>query len=510
MVDDQNKPFDPTQNKASTIDDLVKELSKNSSPNQSRSQSDRGPSTVAPSRPPPMKATESQGPPPNLPGIKIENRPPAPLTSAQPEPTKPITPLGISGMSRPQAPGEASSKPFTSPPPPPAFGQVKPLISTSSPKLPTSSGPVSTSQQTTISATGRPAQEYRSSIRTMGEDIASIKSGQKPLGVDIPRKITPEMPKAPAPATLKSEEPLSSGPRPAVGLGRAEKTGSLPFTPTSKGPETPKPPIIQPPIVVPEKKRRFLSPMFYISIAGALVIGGILYWYLILRAPTPEVVLSPTPTPTLTPTPVIKGLGDIFEGVPVNFEVGVSDNVGRDFKTFVGTLSVASKEFLKIDLVENIEDALVPLNFLNMFDLDLITYPTALRDNVFDSIVAVYGQSEMFNKDGNINSSPQNQKKTAFVATVKDRVAVQLAMKDWENRVAEDLADYMLISDTTKEANANFLDNTYRGISVRYKNFPFPDTTVDYAIVEAAGQNYLVIAGSREFIYAAIDVLLGQ
>ena len=49
-----------------------------------------------------------------------------------------------------------------------------------------------------------------------------------------------------------------------------------------------------------------------------------------------------------------------------------------------------------------------------------------------------------------------------------------------------------------------------REVSIRYRNFPFPDITVDYAAVNSSGQNYLVISGSREAIYSAIDVLLEQ
>lgn len=467
MPDDQNKPLDLAQGKPSTIDDLVKELSKNNSMSQAP------PLSVGWNEP-----KVNQGPPPNLPGVKIDKV----------EPKSPVLP--------PQPPQ-----------PPPILGQTKPSSSVSPPK------PQTTPPLPATPLKPSPAQEYKSSIRTMGEDIASLKSGQKPSGVDIPRKVTPEIPKTPMPGVPKLETPpLSTGPISAVGLGRAERTGPLPFTPALKGPEMPKPPVIQPPIVIPQEKKGFLGPMFYILIAGALVVGGVLYWYFVLRIPAPEVVLSPTPTPILTPTPVIKNLGDVFKGAPVNFEIAVSVNfsIGQSFKAFVSTLSIANNEFSKINLLENIEGALVPLNFLDVFGMDLIAYPPALKDNVVDSIIGVYGQSEIFNKDGGRDFIAKSLKKTAFVARIKDEVAVQSAMKSWEITIAKDLADYLLIPDTSKETNASFLDNTYRGVPIRYMNFPFPDITVDYAMVEAAGQSYLVIAGSRESIYAAIDVLLEQ
>jgi len=83
-------------------------------------------------------------------------------------------------------------------------------------------------------------------------------------------------------------------------------------------------------------------------------------------------------------------------------------------------------------------------------------------------------------------------------------------MTDWEFTIENDLAGYLLIADTSKEASVNFLDNAYREVSIRYKNFPFADMTIDYAVISIDGNSYLVISGSRESMYSAIDVLLEQ
>src|SRR3989338_4209741 len=121
------------QNKTSTIDDLVKELSKNNNSNPS------GPSSPS-------------GPPPNLPGVKL----PAVDVGGGANPA-----LVDKGGVKPQGP--VSSSPDISKPSIPISSRpaVPPL--TLAPTLPKSSS----------------TQEYRSSIRTMGEDIASLKSGQK-------------------------------------------------------------------------------------------------------------------------------------------------------------------------------------------------------------------------------------------------------------------------------------------------------------------------------------------
>ena len=467
MADDQNK--------TSTIDDLVKELSKNNNSNQ---------------------------PPPNLPGVVVDTKdtkppvpppPSAPISGGgplRPEPPRPLQPTSPSSSA--PISGGGPSRP--QPPSPPLSQPVKPPVS----PMPVS-GPKPS-----------PVQEYKSSIRTMGEDIASIKSGQKPSGVDIPRKVTPEAPKPVMPGVSKSEAP-PSGPISFVGLGKTEKTGPLPFLTPEKPPGPFKAPEIQPPITVPGEKKS-INTTLYLFIAGVLVVGGFLYWFLVLRVVEPEVGLSPTPTPTqtVTSTPLAKSLGDIFEGASVNFEATLSDDLGQAFKTFIGTLSVVRNEFLKINLVEDVDGTLAPLSFLDMLDMDLTIYPTSLNDNIVDSIVTVYGQSEMFDKNGSVNLNTQNLKKTAFVARIKDVAAVELMIKDWELTIAEDLADYLLIEDISKEESVNFLDNTYRSALIRYKNFPFPDVTVDYAVVEVAEQNYLIITGSREAMYATMDVLLEQ
>jgi len=166
---------------------------------------------------------------------------------------------------------------------------------------------------------------------------------------------------------------------------------------------------------------------------------------------------------------------------------------------------------LGVDIVQEVEGTLIPLSWLEMFDMSLTFYPSGLKNKVVDSAMLVYGQSEAFKKDGTINFNAKNIKKTAFVARVADTASVDTMMRDWESTMSPDLADYLLIDDSLiDERDINFMDNVYRGVAIRYKNFPFPDTTVDYAVFKAMGQNYLLMAGSREAMYAIIDVLLEQ
>jgi len=147
--------------KPSTIDDLVKQLS-----NQ---------------------------PPPNLPGVKV----PAAEIDRSVKPQGPVP--------SPQREGNIGTGTPTPPIPP------RPQPTSPMPPKPS------------------PVQEYRSSIRTMGEDITSLKSGQKPSGVDVPRRVAPEAPKASLPGAPAA--PAPTGPMSSIGLGKTEKTGLLPGLP---------------------------------------------------------------------------------------------------------------------------------------------------------------------------------------------------------------------------------------------------------------------------------------
>lgn len=489
MADDQT-------NKATTIDSLVQELSKNNIQNK--------PLTTPPSELPP-----------NLPGIKIENKPTIlPPSPRPPEPLKPPTPPQPQPQPQPLTPPSMPLKPPVSMPPRP----------TTPPPLPTAwqARPSPTPTISSDVAKPPPVQEYKSSIRTMNEDIASIKLGQKPFGVDVPRKVVQETPKVSMPIVPKPEITPLSGPRSSiVGLGKAERTAPLPSMAIPKEPTgLSKPPEIQPPMTIPgEKRRLFGATMVFLLIAGIFVVGGFSYWYLVLSEP--EVVTSPVPEPTrtVTPTPMVKSLKDIFgkdRGFEFSlFEIGLIKNVGDDFKVFVKTLNVPdgwlNGWLLGIDIVKEIEGTLIPFNWIDMFDMKPIFYLAGLRASVVDSATLVYGQSEIFKKDGTVGFNAKDVKKTVFVARIADTASVDAMMRDWERTISPDLADYLLIDDSLiDERDINFKDNTYRGVAIRYKNFPFPDTTVDYAVFKAAGQNYLIIAGSRESMYAVIDILVEQ
>lgn len=73
-----------------------------------------------------------------------------------------------------------------------------------------------------------------------------------------------------------------------------------------------------------------------------------------------------------------------------------------------------------------------------------------------------------------------------------------------EETIVDDLKPLLLKDETLAPFTKEFQDNAYQDIAIRYINFPNPDLSIDYAVVG----DKLVIATSRESMYAVIDALL--
>ena len=89
-----------------------------------------------------------------------------------------------------------------------------------------------------------------------------------------------------------------------------------------------------------------------------------------------------------------------------------------------------------------------------------------------------------------------------LVIKLKDNVEAAETMKGWEKDIKDDLSSLFLGLDIPDLA-VEFNDNVYQGKNIRYVNFPDPDLSIDYAIVD----DKLLIATSRESMYAVIDAL---
>ena len=325
----------------------------------------------------------------------------------------------------------------------------------------------------------------------MQEDITAVKKGQAPAGFRIEKQSEKDV--APPPTTVpgpKITMPLK--PATEVKLGELEKAKPLPGV---------RPPYAAPvaPLTVPIQKPAGLSVPTgggtnwkrLVLLLGGLVVVLFFVWFFALRVSTPEVTISPTPTPTATPTATPISIENSFSIVD-----SVSVALGANFTTrFDGAIN---KELLMSSREPGLYKILNPADG-NRYTFDellgglLIQAPTELTAAAKGSLyLTVLYKSD--NVDG-----------YGLLIGLNDTVAALTAMSGWEGTITQDLKDLFLLN-PVKAASTTFLDNVYNGVAIRYRNFPGPNETIDYAIVTASnGEAYLVLANSREHIYSVID-----
>jgi hypothetical protein len=234
-----------------------------------------------------------------------------------------------------------------------------------------------------------------------------------------------------------------------------------------------------------------------IFIAGGLIIIIFLVWFFALRGPStpPEVVFSPTPTHTATPAPTpppIESYFSIIDSVTIslgpNFASRFDNSINKTaLKTSAGEPALYVVSNPAGGQKYTLSEFLAGL---------LISPPAGLISAVYDNSLYLTAIYKSDGKDG-----------FGFIARIKEPSAALATLGSWEQTITQDIKD-LLGFDPAKAASTTFLDNTYQGVAIRYRNFPNPNLTIDYAVVKARnGENYLVVTNSREHIYAIIDKL---
>ncbi len=429
----------------------------------------------------PTKPSDVSGPSPISPQIKIP--PTGGPSLGGPIPSNLPVKEGAGSMPIPKPPMQESQpkpdikiKPPSASPAPPPVTQTPPKTETAPP------------------AGGLPV--FKSSIRTMQEDIAAVKKGQAPTGFQVEKQsekdITPPPVGTPGPKITMPPRPVQE-----VKLGELEKSRSLPST---KLPSFPPMPTVPPagPTIKPAGPPAGLSvPMGgranwkrLVLLVGGLIIAAFLVWFFALRGPSaPEA--TPTPTPTATPTPTPVSIEDSFSIVD-SASIALGANFITRFDNSIDKeLLISSREPALYKILNPATGNRYTLSeFLGGL---LIQAPAELvaaaKDNFY--LTVLY-------KSNNVDGY-------GLLIELSDPVAAFTAMGNWEGMMAQGLKDVFLLN-LAKAASTTFLDNTYNGTAIRYRNFPDPNKTTDYAIVTASnGETYLILANSREHVYSVID-----
>jgi hypothetical protein len=362
-------------------------------------------------------------------------------------------------------------------------------------------------------AQAKPDDSQKFVLRTMPSDLENLTKGKTPSGFNVEKS---------GKTTARPSKEIPLTPPPKIELGAKEK--AAPMAPPSGLPkpkaavppqlppkvERPKaaPPAAAAPAAPPKKKGGALK-VIIAALVLAIVAYGIIWFVFIREAeePTP----SPTPTITPTPTPETGLLRDVFD-VPGSFVI-TSDQTSPlvEMMDSIRAQLVDLNEIKSFVFVDERGDKYDLESALRLLGIDL---PGSLTVNLDTSeyVIIVYGQTEEYDSQGNLvvtSGSAARFKRVGIVVEADDVSGAEDAMLAWEDTIIDDLGILLGVEGRTPASNV-FGNNTYNGVDVRYKNYPNPDLSIDYAFPSSfVGKNYLVITNSREAIYMSVDKLLG-
>jgi hypothetical protein len=435
-----------------------------------------------------------------------------------PSSPRPVSPANLPIAQKPQVP--RPTPPRIPPPPiprvPPA---VRPLKTQTPEEAKIRQEPQARSQESSDAVN----KGYKTSIRTMSDDISDIKKGHVPSGIETKKQIFVQdnvIKKESSQKELKQEfakdvEKLKAE------LGEAEKNRimdseykSFKLSNLDDGENE-----------QAKKARKSILERFFgevhigkLSLSGrdmiiiAAVTIGLLTYGIFLAVKSgsniPVSTLTPVPSFTSTYTPVPTKavlLSDIFRGNNVSSVAIAVDplNLVESFKVRVDNLED------RIDQLESTEFRIITAN--EDIELsDLVILPLNINDALNgDSLTLVYKQSVIFGQDGQVISDATTEKRIVFINEINNMVSLLEGISLWESDMPADFEGVYSLN-LAERVGTVFMSNTYNGVPVRYTNFSYPDKSIDYAIVLAAnGNNYLVISNSRESMFATVEQLRG-
>ncbi len=343
-------------------------------------------------------------------------------------------------------------------------------------------------------------------IRTMESDLhTSSQGGIK--GQEV--KIAGQMPKPAAPVVpvpVAPVKPVVQAPANNVSMGPAEKR-TTPLTPTLPvRPNLPPPPITPSKITITaptgaatsgSSKRSLLVSLLILVLLG----GGAYYWF-VMREPSDSVVMTLTPTPSETVTPEPEGLAALFpDNSPLDITATGSAGV-EEVLSEANAIEIDGRQHVFYPVTISSRPADFVMDFTQGFfnaSFGVGDGPAIVNSDQFAVLVSL--QTEGAAQDSTAD------KRIGLIVEVADEFQVGNQMESWEASLAK---DFQVFFGLPAQNKISWLDNTYRGVAIRYANFPNPGRAIDYAIIHAIdGKDYLVIASSREQMYGIIDTLLG-
>jgi hypothetical protein len=304
--------------------------------------------------------------------------------------------------------------------------------------------------------------EYMAQMRTMKEDVHEIQIGQRPHGTAThPGELTPALP--------------------------------------------PSPVIIPPPIQAPSSS--FTHKLLY-AVSGIVIVGLIWAIGTSIFGNTTDTTPTPTPTPSASAAPTQTALPSRTPIGVKTLETYLGTAVHRidisqgSLASRLGALPPSSTKLVAVTPLLSGKPADARIGLQTIFS----TIPTALLDAVASEwTLGIFGQTELFTPQGQTIANTTPQSRTVLIVEIANVNAATSALTAWE--AASLVPSGASVFGYTPTTPA-FSQGSYKNIGVHYQNFPTADRSIDYALVLASnGKNYLVMTGSRQSIFAAIDLL---
>ena len=344
-------------------------------------------------------------------------------------------------------------------------------------------------------------------IRTMESDLHSSSQGGI-KGQEV--KIAGQMPKPAAtvvPVPVAQVKPVVQAPANNVSMGPAEKR-TTPLTPTLPvRPNLPPPPITPSKITITAPTGAATGSgskrsLILVSLLILVLLGGGAYYWFVMREPSDSVVMTLTPTPSETVTPEPEGLAALFpDNSPLDITATGSAGM-EEVLSEANAIEIDGRQHVFYPVTISSRPADFVMDFTQGFfnaSFGVGDGPAIVNSDQFAVLVSL--QTEGAAQDSTAD------KRIGLIVEVADEFQVGNQMESWEASLAK---DFQIFFGLPAQNKISWLDNTYRGVAIRYANFPNPGRAIDYAIIHAIdGKDYLVIASSREQMYGIIDTLLG-
>jgi len=280
--------------------------------------------------------------------------------------------------------------------------------------------------------------------------------------------------------------------------------------------------------ILPEEPRGFTSPIpgVFILILFLSAISGLFFLFknyqvkpsLPPSPPLPEAqianLVSPPPTPTHKECQGLKCIVVEGEGpdlcktdkdcrpVLPPIALDISEELKLSSLSPNVFIPLLDKKFQKqyppgtfIEIIPKYKGKLLTIS--QLFQALDLHPPKKVKNNLETYTLYLYSQKELFVQ------KRRNRLGISFRIKEGKKGIVRTAMSQWEKVLPTDFYKVHTLWKRGKKASPNFIDNYYKGIHIRYTNFPVPDLSIDWA----TKKDILMITTSRETMWRTIDII---